>query len=109
MIRVFVGIGLSDDACQRISSLQQQLKKILPPVDWVQPASLHLTVKFLGSVESLHISKILSVLKPIGDDIPQFSLDLMGVGVFPKSQQPRVIWVGIVETTQYLRRLGGCD
>ena len=74
-------------------------------MNWVRPESIHLTLKFLGSVEASSIPQFLSVLEPIGDRTNKFSLDVHGVGVFPNRQRPRVFWVGVSGQTQSLQRL----
>ncbi len=105
MIRAFLAVELSCEIRQHISSFQQQLKETLPPLNWVRPESIHLTLKFLGSVELSCIPQLLSVLKPIADKTDKFSLDVQGMGVFPNRQHPRVIWVGVLGQTQRLQRL----
>ncbi len=105
MIRTFIAVALSPDIRRNVSSFQERLKEALPPMNWVRPESIHLTLKFLGSVKTTCIPQLLSVLKPIGDRTDKFSLDAQGVGVFPNRQRPRVFWVGVSGQTQSLRRL----
>ena len=66
MIRAFLAVELPPDFRAALSVIQQDLKRRLEPavgrqarVSWVQPASMHLTVRFLGEtpqevIESLH-------------------------------------------------------
>ncbi len=105
MIRAFIAVELSPDVRRNVSSFQRELKKTLPPMNWVRPESIHLTLRFLGSIESSCISQLLSVLKPIGDKTDKFSLDVRGVGVFPNRQRPTIFWVGVSGQTQNLQRL----
>ncbi len=65
MIRVFLAVELSLDIQEKLAHLQQ-LRSILPPINWVRPESIHLTLKFLGYVEPSTISQLLSVLEPVG-------------------------------------------
>ncbi len=95
MLRAFLAVELSSEIHQKISSFQQQFKDTLPPMNWVRPESIHLTLKFLGSVESSCIAQILAALKLIGHKVDKFSLDVQGVGVFPNRQYPKVFWVGV--------------
>ncbi len=105
MIRAFLAVELSCDIRQNVSSFQTQLKESLPHMNWVRSESIHLTLNFLGSIEPSFIPQLLSVLKPIGERTDKFSLDVQGVGVFPNSQRPQVIWVGVSGQTQSLQRL----
>lgn len=105
MIRAFLAVELSSDIREKLSSLQQQLKKTLPPINWVRPESIHLTLKFLGYVEPSRISQLLSVLEAIGKKQNNFSIDVHGVGVFPQVKRPRILWVGLSGNTPALQDL----
>jgi 2'-5' RNA ligase len=105
MIRVFLAIELSLDVRKKLSELQQQLRKTLPPINWVRPESIHLTLKFLGFVDPSIISQLLSVLKPIGKKQHVFSIDVHGLGVFPQVKHPRIFWIGLTGNTQALQEL----
>jgi 2'-5' RNA ligase len=105
MIRVFLAVELSSDVRKKLSELQQQLRKTLPPINWVRPESIHLTLKFLGFVDPSIISQLLSVLKPIGKKQHVFSIDVHGLGVFPQVKHPRIFWIGLTGNTQALQEL----
>jgi 2'-5' RNA ligase len=105
MIRVFLAVELSSGIRENLFSLQQELKKTLPPVNWVRPESIHLTVKFLGYVEPSRISQLLLALEPIGTTQPGFSIEVQGVGVFPQIKHPRILWVGVTGKTHALQEL----
>ena len=57
-------------------------------MNWVRPESIHLTLKFLGYVESSRIPQIQSVLEPIGRSRKSFSITVQGLGVFPHIKRP---------------------
>jgi 2'-5' RNA ligase len=105
MIRVFLAVELPSDIREKLFSLQQQLKKALPSMNWVRPESIHLTLKFLGYVEPSRISQIVSALEPIGKKQNGFSMDVQGLGVFPQVKHPRILWIGVTEKTQALQEL----
>ena len=105
MIRVFLAVELSSDVREKLFSLQQQLKTTLPPINWVRPESIHLTLKFLGYVEPSVVSQLLSALEPIGEKHAPFSVDVQGLGVFPQVKHPRIFWVGLTGNTQALQDL----
>jgi 2'-5' RNA ligase len=105
MIRVFLAIELSSGIRKNLSSLQQQLKATLPPINWVRPESIHLTLKFLGYVDPSLVSQLLSALEPIGEKHAPFSVAIQGLGVFPQVKHPRIFWVGLTGNTQALQEL----
>jgi len=105
MIRVFLAVELSSEVQEKLTHLQQQLRTTLPPINWVRPESIHLTLKFLGYVEPSTVSQLLSVLEPLGEKREVFSMDVQGLGVFPQVKHPRVLWVGLSGNTQALNDL----
>ena len=105
MIRVFLAVELSSNIQEKLFALQQQLKGILPPINWVRPESIHLTLKFLGYVHPSLVSQLLSALEPIGEKHAPFSIDVQGLGVFPQVKHPRIFWVGFTGNTQALQEL----
>jgi 2'-5' RNA ligase len=105
MIRVFLAVELSSNIQEKLFALEQQLKGILPSINWVRPESIHLTLKFLGYVEPSVVSQLLSALEPIGEKHEPFSVDVQGLGVFPQVKHPRIFWVGLTGNTQALQDL----
>ena len=105
MIRVFLAIELSSGIRENLFSLQQQLKTTLPPINWVRPESIHLTLRFLGYVDPSLVSQLLSALEPIGKKQDPFSIEVQGLGVFPQVKHPRIFWVGFTGNTQALQEL----
>lgn len=67
--------------------------------------NLHITLKFLGSVEEKMIPDLVSVLASSVENIEKFELQLENVGVFPNEQTPRVLWVGVSGNTERLKDL----
>jgi 2'-5' RNA ligase len=58
--------------------------------------ALHLTVHFLGSVDSAHADRLRDALAtPL--PIPAFTASLGAVGTFPPRGSPRVVWVGLAD------------
>lgn len=95
-IRAFIAIELPDQAK---SDLSQILGKIRPgqerSVKWVDPASIHLTLKFLGNIPA---EKVVNIARAIGEAAAEarpFTLGLQGLGAFPNLRSPRVVWVGV--------------
>ncbi|MEE9614273.1 MAG: RNA 2',3'-cyclic phosphodiesterase [Thermodesulfobacteriota bacterium] len=112
-MRTFVAIELPADIKKALKTLQEELQSAgrkSDAVSWGKPGNIHLTLKFLGEVESSGIEEIGSVLEEAGKGAKPFTLTLGGaggaggVGAFPSLKNPRVIWVGIGECEE-LRRL----
>lgn len=55
----------------------------------------HLTLRFLGEVASERLPGIRSALEGVADASAPFEIVLDGVGAFPSSANPRVVWVRV--------------
>ena len=73
-------------------------------VRWVPAENLHLTIWFLGEVSDTRATSILEALGPPVPE-PPFALHLAGLGTFPPSGAPRVVWMGVAEGLPALARL----
>jgi 2'-5' RNA ligase len=59
------------------------------------PASIHLTLRFLGDTDPAALPKIGESLDRIAPQFGQFELQLGKLGCFPNDRKPRVIWIGV--------------
>ncbi len=103
-IRTFIAIEIPEDIKKKIASIVDMLKDRLPGPSWVRPATLHVTVRFLGGVEKERIEPIEGILERIGSETRPFKLTITGMGGFPSIRMPRVLWIGI-EQSQELTEL----
>jgi RNA 2',3'-cyclic 3'-phosphodiesterase len=65
----------------------------------------HLTLLFLGEIAKERVGPIGESLAPVGASVAPFDLTLEGVGAFPTSERPRVVWVGATEGATALSQL----
>mgnify|MGYP001609680541 CR=1 FL=1 len=101
MIRAFLAVELSQELRAELATAQQELKRRIEPemkrgtrISWAQPASIHLTIKFLGDMDEQVIDPLLvAVEQAIGSQIA-VNVPLERLGAFPHPQSPRVLWVG---------------
>ena len=101
MIRTFLAVQLGDDLRNQITLVQQDLRQRLgreSPKDiritWVQPSSIHLTMKFLGDTGEHLIEPLHEAVERAMTDHVAIHMPIERLGVFPRPQQPRVLWVG---------------
>lgn len=104
-IRAFISIEIPQEIKRKISLVQEQFKTIETHVSWVRPASIHLTIKFLGYISEEQIPEIKNCMATTSFDIPHFTINIKGMGVFPNPNYPRVIWLGLEDKFDYLFRL----
>lgn len=74
-------------------------------VRWVQPDSLHITLKFLGDVPTTAIPEIETRLAHIAQKFTPFPITIEGTGCFPNLKAPKVVWLGIPDSQDHLHAL----
>ncbi len=95
-IRSFIAIELPDELRQKLGELEARLKSGgQRQVRWVNPNSIHLTLKFLGNITADKVNEITGVMEGVAREIPPFRLEVKGPGVFPNPKRARVAWVGL--------------
>jgi 2'-5' RNA ligase len=105
-IRSFIAIELSEDIKLALARIQDHLKMgNKGQVKWVDPESMHLTLKFLGNIDSGLTGKITAALEEACHGIHPFSLEISGLGVFPNARRVRVVWVGLTGDIDTLSQL----
>jgi 2'-5' RNA ligase len=106
-IRTFIAIKLDEALHRRLARLQDELKPAVPhgSVRWVAPENIHLTLKFLGDVEPARIEAIAAAMRAAAAGAQPCSFEVAGLGCFPNTRRPNVIWVGLSETSGALAAL----
>ena len=95
-IRCFIAIELPSQIKEALVLLEEKLKAGQHLfVKWVDPEGIHLTLKFLGSVDSKLIPRITEAIERAAQGISPFSLHLGGLGAFPSFERPQVVWIGV--------------
>jgi 2'-5' RNA ligase len=96
-LRAFIAIEIPldiQDAIQRQTArLRQTLGSDL--VRWAPAQNMHLTIKFLGEIAASHVDFLKQMLAREADAHPQFDLQIGGLGSYPTSRRPRILWVGL--------------
>ncbi len=103
--RVFVAIELDTASAGSIARLVQGLQAKLSDVRWSRPEQLHLTLKFIGEVDNRELPQLCNALREACAGIEAFSLELSGLGAFPKNKPPRVVWVAADDPQGMLGKL----
>jgi RNA 2',3'-cyclic 3'-phosphodiesterase len=96
-IRAFIAVPLSTgtkDALQRLLG-RLSANPATRAARWVRPASMHLTLKFLGDVPADEIDDLAEGVGLACQGKAPFAIEIAGLGAFPNAHRPRVIWAGI--------------
>jgi 2'-5' RNA ligase len=105
-IRAFIAIELPAELRKQLAQLQKMLKTDnQPPIKWVKPDGMHLTLKFLGNIPTSDIDRITAAMTNAVKQIPPFYLQTESLGAFPNLKRVQVVWVGLGGEVDKLKRL----
>lgn len=95
--RLFIAVDLPDQVLDSLRWTQNKLKNAAPDraVRWVKIEGIHLTLKFLGDTPVRQVDDIADVLGEAVSPHRRFELRMHGLGCFPNTNRPRVVWVGV--------------
>jgi 2'-5' RNA ligase len=107
-MRVFIAIDIDDGIRKGLAKLQNEL---LDKVDikksdakWVNPRTMHLTLKFLGEIRDVQAVDICNVTKEVAGRHKSFDIAIESVGFFG-GRSARVLWVGVGQGSENLLQL----
>jgi RNA 2',3'-cyclic 3'-phosphodiesterase len=90
----FYALELPVETKQELGEVCGGLKKALPFNRWVYPLDYHITLAFLGNAPDKMLTDSIKKLES-GIDSPVFSVKIEHLGVFGKSDSPRIFWAGV--------------
>jgi 2'-5' RNA ligase len=94
-MRLFIALNLPEAERERIYQATEPLRSPGFPVQWLDPESYHLTLKFLGNVRSELVPAVERVVDRVAETTGAFPLSISGFGAFPTIRRPRVLWIGV--------------
>jgi 2'-5' RNA ligase len=104
-IRTFIAVDVGAEIRAAAVALQQRLARTGAEVKWAGAESMHVTLLFLGEVDELEVVSVCRVVKDVAGREPPFPLRVSGVGAFPTPRRPKIVWAGITDGAEPLRRL----
>jgi RNA 2',3'-cyclic 3'-phosphodiesterase len=93
-VRTFIALPASAETQQQMAVVQYRLIATQADVKWELQNKFHITLKFLGSVETSSIESLSSALTEMMKKFPAFEITYNSLGAFPNLHNPRVIWIG---------------
>jgi RNA 2',3'-cyclic 3'-phosphodiesterase len=94
-IRSFVALSLPGPNLEALERHLAECAREAPGYRWVEPDSLHLTLRFLGNLEPEALERVRGELAVVRGE--PFRLALDGRGTFGPRTAPRVVWIGVSE------------
>jgi RNA 2',3'-cyclic 3'-phosphodiesterase len=93
--KLFVGIKVSPDnyLMDFIYKIREDLSA--EEIKWSKPTNFHITLKFIGDVDSIETQIIEDKLEKISNSYKSFELAISGLGIFRSITFPRVLYAGV--------------
>lgn len=90
-MRLFFAADPSEATRAAVRNLQAELRPRYPQLQWLDPAGLHVTLKFLGEVEASAVDAISAQGAGVAARSHACTVELAGVAAFPSWKRPRVL------------------
>ena len=95
-VRAFIAIDVEDPiVLSRLVSVRDLFVSTGVPMKPVERSNMHITLRFLGEIPVSLVDEIYGLMRELVFSV--FEARVVGVGAFPSSVRPRVIWAGVRE------------
>jgi len=92
----FLAVSLPQFIQKRIHQYAVKLEQKYPFKSWVSLGDYHITLVFLGKIDTGYLTELEQELSPVIEQHPAFHITVDRIGSFGKEEQPRVLWNGVV-------------
>jgi RNA 2',3'-cyclic 3'-phosphodiesterase len=93
--RLFIALELPESCRETLVALNPHVKGLR----WLPPEQLHVTMSFIGHVNSIQEEPLREALADV--QVPQFFLPIQGVGTFGGAR-PTLVWAGLGKAHPHL-------
>lgn len=96
-LRLFIAVSAPEAVKDHIARAAAELRRVLPEsaMRWTRREQLHLTLRFLGKVETPSLGALTQALRTTCATFAPLQMSAGGIGFFPQGRPPRVVWVGV--------------
>jgi 2'-5' RNA ligase len=92
-MRLFIALDIDDAIRERIARFMEGVRGFAPNARWVNPESLHVTLKFIGEQPESAVEPIKQALESVR--AATMEIQFRSYGFFPTAKSARVFWIGI--------------
>lgn len=96
-MRLFYAIELDDSTRRLLADAQSRLKAKALRANFTRTENLHLTLRFMGEIQTDHFAVLKKILDQIAGKFPSFHLELSGPGLFERGHKS-IVWWGVKES-----------
>ncbi len=93
-VRTFIAIELPEAVKEGLLRVIGRLRRSGARATWVKADAMHLTLRFLGEIDSSAVTALSESLRSRYASVPPIGLRVRGLSAFPNVRKPSIVWVG---------------
>jgi 2'-5' RNA ligase len=108
-IRAFISLNLDSETKRIFAGVQQNVRRALKDyrLRWEDPDKFHMTLRFLGDIKRHESGLLLNKLSALETGFKEIEFRTQGIGFFPDSKYPNVVYVNLKEEDGHSEKLVG--
>lgn len=103
-VRCFVAVEVAPEIRESLARFADRMRNQVTGAKWAATDTMHVTLAFLGEVPDGEVPALTRSLEG-ASSVPEFRLEVKGLGAFPRPSAARVLWAGIGAGSAELGRL----
>ena len=104
-IRSFLAFSISGALKEKFKHILNDLQHARADVKWVKLENIHLTLKFLGSLEESTLDNVSSVLRERCRGFNPITSYLNEIGAFPDLRHPKIVWGALDDSNKEIQAI----
>lgn len=96
-MRVYIAIDFGDNIKNYFDKITSDIRKHCNEGTFTRKNNFHLTIRFIGEVDDIQITKIKEIMDKTILNISPFELLVNNLGIF-KRKKTNILWIGIEES-----------
>ena len=93
--RLFIALPFDEAAVKSLEGTARFLESHKSSVKSVSPEQYHITIKFIGGVETIRAEELIRQFTALTPNAGAVSCTIKGLGAFPSLSRPSVLWAGL--------------
>jgi 2'-5' RNA ligase len=104
-MRLFIAVAADEEVRAAAAAAVARLRRVPGDYRWVDPRDMHTTLRYFGETAEDRLPEIEALMRRAAAASRPFELVYGGVGAFDSLDDPRVVWIGLDEGFEPMRRV----
>ena len=104
LVRTFIAVEVKNqEVLKKLIEARNALVATSAGLKPVEDENIHLTLRFIGEIPQVLVRELCNQISRL--EYRKFDMHVKGIGAFPSPLRPRVIWAGVEEGSEDLKKL----